>query len=301
METIPVRAEVQGKSFRFFKVQVDHPGVPTDPAYPGLSSFGEIRIHGARLETAKAISSATLSSSNPAAGHAVNGDTVTLDLVATQPLSAVTVTIEGINAMVTDSDNQHWRGAVVLPENVDYGRALRFAADYTTADGQVGSTVYQTTDGSTLQLWNNHVQIDAIARSWVDASTPQWPGTGTTADNGWRMFDGDITTATDTTTSNGWVTVKPTDASTLDIDAVRVRSRANFPARATGTVVQGSTDGGTTWQTFVTINGVTSDQQWYSFVLPQHESLPMVRILDEHGGNTDLAEVQFLQFHALPQ
>jgi hypothetical protein len=95
--------------------------------------------------------------------------------------------------------------------------------------------------------------------------------------------------------------VKPTDGSTLDIDAVRVRPRANFPARANGTVVQGSTDGGTTWQTFVTINGVTSDQQWYSFVLPQHESLPMVRILDEHGGNTDLAEVQFLQFHALPQ
>jgi hypothetical protein len=301
METIPVRADVQGKSFQFFKVQVDDPGVPTDPAYPGLSSFSEMRIHGVRLETAQAISSATLSSSNPVPGQAVNGDTVTLDLVATQPLSAVTGAIEGINATVTSSDNQHWRATVVLPENVDYGRALRFAADYTTADGQVGSTVYQTTDGSTLQLWNNHVQIDAIARSWVDASTPQWPGTGTTADNGWRMFDGDITTATDTTTSNGWVTVTPADGSTLGIDAVRVRPRANFPARANGTVVQGSTDGGATWQTLVTITGITSDQQWYLFTLPQHESVPMVRILDEHGGNTNLAEVQLLQFHALPQ
>jgi len=27
----------------------------------------------------------------------------------------------------------------------------------------------------------------------------------------------------------------------------------------------------------------------------------MVRILDDHGGNTNLAEVQFLQYHDLPQ
>jgi hypothetical protein len=78
-----------------------------------------------------------------------------------------------------------------------------------------------------------------------------------------------------------------------------VRPRANFPARANGTVVQGSTDVGAGWQTLVTINGVTSDQQWYSFTLPQHESALLVRILDEHRGNTNLAEVQLLQFQGL--
>ncbi|WP_328993385.1 putative Ig domain-containing protein [Kribbella sp. NBC_01245] len=301
METIPVRNDVQGKTFRFFKVQVDHPGVPTDPAYPGLSSFSELRIHGVRVETALAISTATLSSSNPEPAKAINGDTVTLDLVATRPLSAVTATIEGVNANVTSSDNQHWRATAVLPENVGYGRALRFAVDYTTDDGQPGATVYQTTDGSTLELWNNHVQLVAVDRAWVNASTPAWPGTGTTADNGWRMFDGDVSTATDTTSANGWVTVTPTNGSLVDFDAVRVRPRATFPARANGTTVQGSTDGGATWQTLATISGVTSDQQWYSFTLPQHASVPMVRILDEHGGNTNLAEVQFLQFHDLPR
>jgi hypothetical protein len=301
METIPVRADVQGKTFRFFKVQVDHPGVPTDPAYPGLSSFSELRIHGVRLETAQAISTATLSSTNPEPGKAVNGDAVTLDLVATQPLSAVTASIEGVNALVTSSDNQHWQATALLPENVDYGRALRFVANYTTTAGQPGATVYQTTDGSTLELWNSHVQIVAVDRSWVNASTPAWPGTGTTADNGWRMFDGDVSTATDTTTANGWVTVTPTNGSALDVDAIRVRPRANYPARANGTTVQGSTDGGTTWQTLATITGVTIGQQWYTFTLPQHASVPTIRILDEHGGNTNLAEVQLLQFHGLPQ
>ncbi|WP_432877500.1 putative Ig domain-containing protein [Kribbella sp. CA-245084] len=296
IETIPVRSEVQGQSFRFFKVQVDDPGVPNDPAYPGLSSFSEFRIHGTRAETVQAVSSVHLSSNNPVAGQAVNGDTVALDLASTQPLATLNASIEGVSATVTNTDNEHWHATAVLPENVDYGRALQFTAEYTTTDGRIGATVFQTTDGSSLQLWNTHVKVAGISQAWVDASTPAWPGTGTTAANGWRMFDGDITTSTDTTTSNGWVTVVPTDGSSLSFDAVRVHARSTYANRANGTVLQGSTDGGATWQTFLTISGVTSDQQWYTFTLPKHESVPMLRVLDEHGGNTNVAEVQLLQF-----
>ncbi|KAK1181097.1 Ig domain-containing protein [Streptomyces sp. NBS 14/10] len=295
METIPVLSKVQDKSFRFLKVKVDDPGVPTDPSYPGISSFGEFRIHGSRVETAQAVKSATLSSSNDDPARAVNGDKVTLDLVATQPLAKVNVRIEGTDAEVTSTDSEHWSATAVLPDDVDFGRALRFTADYTTADGEPGSTVFQTTDGSSLQLWNTHLVPDRIDQGWVDASTPQWPGTGTTAANGWRMFDGDIATYTDTTTSTGWVTVKPTDGSSLAVDAVLIRPRAKYPDRANGTVLQSSTDGGKSWTTFLTVAGVTSDQQWYTFKLPQHTAIPMLRVYDGHGGNANLAEVQLLR------
>ncbi|MEU6355232.1 putative Ig domain-containing protein [Streptomyces sp. NPDC047072] len=296
METIPVRSEVQDKAFRFFKVQVDDPGIPTDPDYPGLSSYSELRVHGERLETAQAVSSVSVSSSDSDPGRAVNGDTVTLDLTATGPLADVTATVEGAAAKVTRTDDRHWRATAVLPEDVDYGRALRFTVDYTTADGRTGSTVTDTTDGSALQLWNTHVQEVQVAEDWVDASSPQFPGTGTTAANGWRMFDGDLTTATDTTSGNGWVSVTPTDGSSLALDAVMVHPRATFVNRGNGTVVQSSTDGGQTWQTLVTVTGMTSDQQWYTFKLPKRTVTPMLRIYDGHGGFTNLAEVRLLQF-----
>ncbi|MET9271474.1 putative Ig domain-containing protein [Kribbella sp. NPDC003557] len=294
LERIPVRAEVKNLSFRFLKLQVDHPGVPTDPAYPGLSSFSEFRIYGERVEMSTALTSVSIASSNSDPKVAQNGDKVTLTLAATEPLSTVTATVEGADAQVERSDATHWTASVTLPDNVAYGRALRFTVDYTTATGHTGATIVDTTDGTALQLWNSAVRTVAVNQSWVTASSPAFPGVGTPEANGWRMFDGDLNTFTDTTSGNGWVTVTPPTGTTLDFDTVRVRPRSNLPARANGTLVQGSADGGATWTTLATITGITDGNQWYAFPLAAPAAQPMLRIYDGHGGFTNLAEVQLL-------
>ena len=50
MEVIPVLPGLENQRFRYFMVRVDHPGAPTDPAYPGISSYGELRFHGTRYD-----------------------------------------------------------------------------------------------------------------------------------------------------------------------------------------------------------------------------------------------------------
>ena len=293
METIPVRAEVAGQTFRFLKVQVDHPGVPTDPAYPGISSFGEFRIHGERHEMAIAVSSLSISTSNADKGLATNGDTVTFDAVATEPLSELKVVVEGAAATATSADGITWKATAVLPADVEYGRDVQFALDYRTVSGKAGTTLTATTDGSRLALWNTAIQRVPVVQGWVNASTRAWPGTGTTQEHAWKMFDRNTATYTDTTTANGWVTVKPTDGTRVTADIVRVYPRASHISRGNGTVIQGSNDGGATWQTFMTITGMTA-ANWYTFTLPQRADYAQVRVLDEHGGNTNLAEVELL-------
>jgi hypothetical protein len=108
------------------------------------------------------------------------------------------------------------------------------------------------------------------------------------------MFDGDINTFTDTTSGNGWVQVAPPAGTTLTFNAVRVRPRSNFPGRANGTLLQGSSDGGTTRTTPTTVTGITDGDQWYVFPLAAPTTQSMLRISDNHGGFANLAEVQLL-------
>lgn len=50
MERIPVLQGLENERYRYFMVRVDHPGIPTDPAYPGISSYGEFRFFGTRYD-----------------------------------------------------------------------------------------------------------------------------------------------------------------------------------------------------------------------------------------------------------
>lgn len=50
LELIPVLPGLAERRFRYFMVRVDHPGPPTDPAYPGISSYSELRFHADRFD-----------------------------------------------------------------------------------------------------------------------------------------------------------------------------------------------------------------------------------------------------------
>ncbi|WP_159001068.1 Tat pathway signal protein [Streptomyces sp. SBT349] len=130
-----------------------------------------------------------------------------------------------------------------------------------------------------------------VTEEMVLASTPPWGGGGTPRDNAWRAFDGDTATFTDTTAATSWITVDPGDLGPVHVEAVRFHPRAGHPARANGTVFQGSNDGGRTWETFHTVAGVT-EARWHDVPLERPVSHPLIRILDDHDGRVNLAEVQ---------
>jgi hypothetical protein len=50
MEVIPVLPGLETQQYRYFMARVDHPGPPTDPAYPGISSYGEFHFYGTRYD-----------------------------------------------------------------------------------------------------------------------------------------------------------------------------------------------------------------------------------------------------------
>ncbi|MBT2234856.1 hypothetical protein [Nonomuraea sp. NEAU-A123] len=130
--------------------------------------------------------------------------------------------------------------------------------------------------------------------SMVTASTPPWGGGGTAADNGWRAFDGDLATATDTTTATGWIDVRLPQA--VSLDALRYHPRAGNIARMNGAVFQGSADGGSTWTNLHTASAV-SELRWYEVTLPRTPAYQRLRVAFPVGGNTNVAEVEFLVRH----
>ncbi|MGP4090475.1 Tat pathway signal protein [Streptomyces sp. KR55] len=136
-----------------------------------------------------------------------------------------------------------------------------------------------------------------VTASMVTASTIEWPGRGTTASNGWKAFGGDPTTYTDTLAAESWIDIDAGDAGPLVVDRLRILPRAGYATRATGTVLRGSTDGGTTWTDLHTI-GATSEATWYEATLGATASYPLLRLHDGHNGRCNLAEVEFWYYAA---
>ncbi|WP_129788203.1 putative Ig domain-containing protein [Promicromonospora panici] len=127
--------------------------------------------------------------------------------------------------------------------------------------------------------------------AWVTASTATFDGATSAAANGWRMFDGDTRTYTDTTTKVCTNTVLPTDGTGFTVVGVRYFPRDNAVSRSTGMAIEGSADGGATWTQFASTG--TPVRGWNTVNLTEPVHYGALRL---NGGNgyCNVAEVQFI-------
>jgi len=131
----------------------------------------------------------------------------------------------------------------------------------------------------------------ALDQHWVTASTASWDGTVDAAVNGWRMFDGNTGTWTDTTTKSCTNTVLPTDGTEFRVVGLRYFPKDTAANRATNMSIDGSNDGGATWTAFA--NTGTPVRGWNTVPLAEPVEYGALRI---SGGNgyCNVAELQFL-------
>lgn len=244
VEQVAVREAERDSAFRYLKLQIDEPGVPTDPAYPAVIwTLADFRIDGERFEAG-------------------------LDLLLAEAEAA---------------DLSGWsRGSVVLfTREIE---AVRAAAEPGADEKALAQRVLAAWD----LLEPPTPELASVAREWVTASTPSWDGSRDAAANGWAMFDGDPATFTDTQQSSGWVQVVPDDGTAFHVESVRYLPRSTHVSRADGIQLQGSTDGGQTWQTFATTSGTKAG--WNQIDLPEPVDAGAIRVL-AGSGNTNVAEV----------
>ena len=131
----------------------------------------------------------------------------------------------------------------------------------------------------------------AFEQSWVAASTVHPDGATSAAANGWRMFDGNTGTYTETTTKSCTNTVLPDDGTAYTVVGVKYFPRDSAYLRATGIGIQGSDDDGATWTQFASTG--TPHRGWNTIELAEPVHYGALRL---SGGNgfCNVAEVQFI-------
>ncbi|MFC7529311.1 putative Ig domain-containing protein [Actinoplanes sp. GCM10030250] len=135
---------VSRNKYRYLKFQVDHPGVATDPAYPGLWSFAGLRIHGQRSEVPGTVDTVAVTSPDAVAGRVTAGDTVDVAFTSPTPIRRVSVTVAGQNLPATSTDGRSWTATGALGD-LDGGGLLDVTIDHTTAGGRRAATVHAGT------------------------------------------------------------------------------------------------------------------------------------------------------------
>lgn len=254
LESIPVKTAQKTQGYRFIKLQVDQPGAPTDPSYPGIASYSEFRIFGKRREEIDVMQKVSLSG-NGLKEMVQPKDTVTLDFSSTEKLTNVSATIDGQPVSPVSQDGLTWQAEVTLAETISVGK-VPFTIDYQLETGQSGATVQQTTDKTFLYKSNDQRRITDL-QNRVSATS-----SGEKADVA-KWLDEKIDTMAEFRKNEQGETFVTFDFSDRPITFGRVEFLARqdeYANRAATYLVQGSQDG-KNWEDLTIRGKATQDWQ----------------------------------------
>ncbi|KAA8822902.1 immunoglobulin-like domain-containing protein, partial [Bifidobacterium vespertilionis] len=285
METIPIDEQYRNTPFRFLKYQVDEPGIPTDPAYPGIVTIAELHINGSRAEATNEIDSASISTTG-VAGMAVAGDHVTVSFHAKSAIQDVKATINGLDATVKDLGDGNWSADIVLPEDTTYADGVPFRITY-TKDGKEGAPFMTTTDGSSVFTSDDRQLVDA-------ASHVGKISTGSTTDAA-KVFDKDAATVLQFSKDKSGASFLTFDFSSnpIELDRVEVLADPKNPGNAGASFINVSLDG----EKWESVGRMKNTTQWQTLSAPDAIKGKQIKFVqfDRWAGAQSYAEIRILR------
>ncbi len=242
-ESIDVVDDQRGKKYRYVKLQVDEPGIPIDPAGPGIWSIGEFRIFGDRSEVPGTVADVSLTSADALRERVTPADTAKLAFSSPKPISDVSVTIAGQAVEAVSTDGLTWTASAVLAEGHPAG-PVPITIDYTTEDGKAAATVTGTTDFTALYYSDDHHLADVGGTATVIGADGE-PDPGKVAHSK-AVFDGNVATFADVADVESeasliWDLGQGAAVSIDRIDFLARQDERNL-ARMEGLVFEGSND-----------------------------------------------------------
>jgi hypothetical protein len=254
----------------------------------------ELRLYGV-AESSNKIATVSMSSAQALRTRIVPGNAVKLAFTAKEAISGVGVTIQGVPATVTTTDNINFTATATLPQGVAAG-AVNFAIGYTQANGQPGFTSTATTDNTVLTLVDEADTIRNVptVATLIDSTVNR--SAATTQAVVTSLFDANLGSISDFRTGSNnsgvgaYVTFDFKSGNQVNLTGVELAPRqdSNY-ARIKGTVIQGSNDN-TTWTTLTT--PAVSTLEWQSFPVASPAPYRYIRIYNGGTWYGNLSEVR---------
>ena len=257
-------------------------------------NMNELRLYGV-AESSNKIATVSMSSAQALRTRIVPGNAVKLTFTAKEAISNVGVTIQGVAATVTTTDNINFTATATLNQGVAAG-AVKFAISYKQANGQDGFTSTTTTDNTALTLVDESDTIRNVSTvaTLIDSSTNR--PASTTLGNVNNLFDANLGTISDfrigsnNSGAGSYITFDFKSGNQVNLTGVELAARQDqYYTRIKGTVVQGSNDN-TNWTTLT--GAAASTSEWQTFAVTNATPYRYIRIVNGGTWFGNMAEVR---------